>query len=197
MILVELSSVPVEALPVAEFRDHLRLGTGFSDDAAQDTLLEALLRSSMAAIEGKTQKALLSRSFRWRITAWRGFQREQLPLAPITQISGAKIIEADGVETVIVPTSYVLEEDAHHPAFASRGFGLPVIPISGAAEIEFVAGYSADWAGVPSDLKQAVLVLAADFHEHRHGEGADGALPTRVLQLLAPYRPMRLFGRRS
>ena len=31
MMLIEQTSVPLSALPVAEFKDHLRLGTGFSD----------------------------------------------------------------------------------------------------------------------------------------------------------------------
>lgn len=196
MILSELTPVPAALLPVAELKDHLQLGTGFTDDAAQDAFLEALLRSAIAAIETRTQKALFSRSFRWKLTAWRGFQREELPVAPVTSITSVQITEADGSVTPISPQSYVLEEDGHHPAIAARGFGLPTVPVAGTIEIEFVAGYGSDWLSLPPALRQAVLVLAADFHEHRHDKGRDGDLPTRVLQLIAPFRVMRLFGRR-
>ena len=51
MMLVEETTVPMSALPVAEFKDHLRLGSGFSDDGIQDALLDAHLRAAMAAIE--------------------------------------------------------------------------------------------------------------------------------------------------
>ncbi len=195
MILVELTPVPASLLPVAEFRDHLKLGTGFADDAAQDSLLETQLRAAIAAIEARTAKALFSRTFRWRLTSWRGFQREELPVAPVTQIVSFKILEGDGDETVIPPDSYVLEQDFQVPALASKGFGLPTVPVAGSVEIELVAGYGADWSQIPADLRQAVLILAADFHENRRDGGDGGVLPTRVMQLIAPFRVMRLFGR--
>lgn len=196
MILVELTPVPAALLPVAELKQHLRLGTGFADDAAQDALLETYLRSALAAIEARTSKALFSRSFRWKLTAWRGFQREELPVAPVTHVTSVKIIEADGSETAVPATSYVLELDAHHPCLAAKGLGLPTIPVAGSVEIEFVAGFGADWASLPPALRQAVLIVAAEFHENRHETGADAVLPTRVMQLIAPFRVMRLFGRR-
>ncbi len=63
MMLVEQTSVPVAALPVAEFKDHLRLGTGFADDGVQDSVLESYLRASMAAIEARTGKVLITRGY--------------------------------------------------------------------------------------------------------------------------------------
>ena len=43
MLLIEMTPVPDAALPVAAFRDHLRLGSGFADEGAEDALLQALL----------------------------------------------------------------------------------------------------------------------------------------------------------
>ena len=71
MNLVELTEVPDEALPVALLREHLRLGTGFPDDSLQDALLAGFLRAALAAIEGRTGKALLERSFALTLSAWR------------------------------------------------------------------------------------------------------------------------------
>lgn len=50
MMLSEVTAVPLAALPVAEFKDHLRLGTGFADDGAQDALVEGYLRAAIAAV---------------------------------------------------------------------------------------------------------------------------------------------------
>lgn len=61
MMLSEVTGVPQAALPVADFKDHLRLGTGFADDSVQDALAESYLRAAVSAIEGGSAR-------RW----WRG-----------------------------------------------------------------------------------------------------------------------------
>ncbi len=86
MMLVELSSVPPDALPVAGFKNHLRLGSGFAGDGLQDETLEAFLRAALASIEARTGKILLEREFRWSVTAWRDRDRQPLPLAPVSAI---------------------------------------------------------------------------------------------------------------
>ena len=58
-MLIEQTSVPVSALPVAEFKDHLRLGAGFADGALQDAVLETCLRAAISSIEARTGKALI------------------------------------------------------------------------------------------------------------------------------------------
>jgi len=197
MTLVELTPVPTAQLPIAEFKDHLRLGTGFADDATQDSLLETFLRSALSAIEQRTSKALYLRPFHWKLISWRGFQREELPLAPVATIDAVKIIEPDGSEVIFAPEAYALQPDAHRPLLVARGYGLPTVPVAGSIQIEFMAGYAPDWQGLPTDLRQAVLLTAADYHEQRHDGQRDVAQSTRVTQLIAPYRVMRLFGGRS
>ena len=84
MMLVEETTVPPSALPVTQFKDHLRLGSGFSDDGLQDGLLESFLRAAMAAIEARTGKILIEREFRWTLNAWRNGARQALPVAQQT-----------------------------------------------------------------------------------------------------------------
>ncbi len=69
MMLIELGQVPDTALPVSAFRDHLQLGSGFSDDGAQDAVLIAEVRAAIASVEKETGKALLERRF--QSTSWR------------------------------------------------------------------------------------------------------------------------------
>jgi hypothetical protein len=40
---------------------------------------------------------------------------------------------------------------------------LPTLGSGRFAEIEFLAGYSATWDGLPADIRQAVLMLAGTF----------------------------------
>ena len=82
-MLVEETTVPVAALAVDQFKDHLRLGSGFSDDGIQDGMLGGHLRASMAAIEARTGKILIEREFSWTLTAWRDDRRQPLPVSRV------------------------------------------------------------------------------------------------------------------
>jgi uncharacterized phiE125 gp8 family phage protein len=184
----------VAALPVAEFRDHLRLGTGFADDALQDGVLETCLRAALAAIEARTGKAVLRRGFQWSVTAWRDLGRQVLPVSPVAAITRLAIVDRTGAEAVIAPERYALARDTHRPALVAQGFLLPSIPVGGSAEIAFEAGYGAQWVGVPADLRKAVFLLAASYYEARHGTGGAAGFPPDVNALLPPYLQVRLFG---
>ena len=193
MILIEQTQVPDTALPVAEFRDHLQLGSGFADDGFQDAVLMPQLRAAMAAIEADTGKALLRRTYRYVVTAWRELAHEFLPVAPVTAIQSFAVTDVSGGAEMIPSGGYRLIEDTHRPQLKWLGLVLPTIPVGGRAEIVFEAGFSPDWAGVPADLKQAVLMLAAQYYENRSGFERQ-AVPDGVSGLLKTYRPVRLFG---
>jgi len=195
MLLTELSTVPTAALPVAEFKDHLRLGTGFSDDGVQDAVLDGCLRAAIAAAEAKTGKALISRSFLWSLTAWRDLARQVLPMAPVSEITQLSILDRQNVETVIDVAKYHLEKDTHRPSLVASTLVLPTIPVNGSAEIYFTAGYGTAWADVPADLARGVFLLAAHYYEHRHETATDmSQMPFGIASLLERFRDVRLFG---
>ncbi|MDJ0627302.1 MAG: head-tail connector protein [Rhodobacter sp.] len=195
MMLVEQTTVPSEALPVAEFKDHLRLGTGFADDGVQDTVLESYLRASMAAIEARTGKVLIARDYSWTLTGWRELSRQALPVAPVTEIAEVKVIDRHGAETVIDPERYRLEADAQRPRIVSTGLHLPLIPVHGSVEVQFTAGFGPDWQALPADVGQAVFLLAAHYYENRAAMIAgETPMPFGVSLLIDRYRTVRLFG---
>ncbi|HHL20743.1 MAG TPA: hypothetical protein ENJ52_04370 [Aliiroseovarius sp.] len=195
MMLVELTTVPGTAIPVAEFKEHLRLGTGFADDGVQDSVLENFLRAALSAIEARTGKALFSRSFQWTLTAWRDLAAQALPVAPVTAITSLSIVDRLGTTEVIDPSKYVLEQDMHRPRLVATTFCLPAIPVAGSAVIVFDAGFGAAWTDIPFDLRQAVLLLAAHYYEHRSDAAASGReIPHGVTSLIQRYRNVRLFG---
>ncbi|GGD40588.1 head-tail connector protein [Sinisalibacter lacisalsi] len=194
MMLVEQTTVPGAALPVADFKHHLRLGTGFADDGVQDTVLEAFLRAAISAIEARTGKALIARDFSWTLTAWRDLGAQALPLAPVSALTTLTITDRLGGEEVVDPSRYRLELDQHRPRLVATGFTLPVIPVGGSAVIGFTAGFGPAWGDVPADLAQAVFLLAARFYEDRGTGQGEAEMPAGVAALIARYRPVRLFG---
>ncbi|QBX99841.1 hypothetical protein E2K80_03090 [Rhodophyticola sp. CCM32] len=192
MMMVELTSVSSAALPVAELTDHLRLATGFADDGSQDGQLESCLRAALSSIEARIGKALYQRRFAWQLSKWQSDEVQALPLAPVESIESIKVISRSGVETVLDSDRYVLRSDTHRPDILGLGGALPSPSQGGTIEIEFTAGYSADWSGVPADLRQAVMIQAAEFYGGRADH--DTGLPFAVTVLIEPYRAIRLRG---
>lgn len=192
MMMVELTSISNAALPVAELTDHLRLAAGFADDGSQDAQLESCLRAAISSIEARIGKALYRRRFAWQLSKWQSSDLQVLPLAPVESIDSVKVISRSGVETLVPDDRYVLRSDTHRPAIESVGGALPSPSQGGTIEIEFTAGYGIDWFGLPADLRQAVLIQAAEFYGGQADH--DTGLPFAVTVLVEPYRALRLRG---
>ena len=192
-MLIEDTLIPVEALPVAAFRAHLRMGTGFGNETLQDDLLEAHLRAALAAIEARTGTILLARSFSWTVFAWRHPDAVTLPVAPIEVITAVTLVDRSGGETIIPSDRWRLIATRQTPQLSATTGALPTIPGHGHARIGFIAGFGPTWGDVPADLAQAVMLLAAHFYEFRHSaEGRGVDIPADIAALIAPHRTMRV-----
>ena len=195
MMLTELTSVPGAALPVQALKDHLRLGSGFTDGALQDGLIESYLRAAMAAIEGRIGKALIARTYNLVLEDWRQGDEQPLPVAPVSAIASVTVFDAANTATVIAADRWHLVQDMQRPKLAAVGVLLPVVPMDGRAEVVFTAGFGAAWSAVPADLAQAVLLLAAQYYENRHESGqAVAGLPKAVQVLIERWRTVRVLG---
>lgn len=189
MNLIETSTVADGDLPVATLRAHLRLGTGFADSATGDPLLAQYLRAAMAVIEARTGKVLMQRDFRLELPGWRWPDAQALPVAPVSAVAAVRLIDAAGVPAVVDADRWRLLADRHRPQIVATGAVLPLAPAGGRIEVDFTAGFAVAWDGLPDDLKQAVMLLAAQYYEGRTG-GAD--LPGTVAPLLARWMPVRI-----
>jgi len=195
MNLTETTTLSSADFPVAEFTEHLRLGSGFADDGAQNALLEMCLRAAMGAIEARTGKILVARGFRWSISTWRRESGAQaLPVAPITAITQLEMISADGASETIDPARYGLIEDSQRPRLVPIGAGFSEISTYGQAQISFDAGYGG-WPEIPADLQRAMLMLAAGYYENRDSMGQAAAqIPLGISALIEPYKRIRIGG---
>ena len=194
MMLTEETPVPTAALPVEEMKDHLRLSSGFADDALQDELIESYLRAALAAIEGRIGKMLFRRRFLWVLECWRD-DEQALPVAPVSGIVSVTLVDTTGGEVVAPPAGYRLITDLHRPRLAGKGTALPTIPTDGMVRIVFDAGFGPAWSDLPVDLRQAVLLLGAEYYEHRNDAVAQVAgLPFGVVTLTERWRTVRILG---
>lgn len=196
MILTEVSAPAAAVVPVRAFAEHLALGSGFADDGAQDAVLELYLRAAMAAIEARLGRALLAREFSWSVQSWREEASQRLPVGPVRTVASVTLVAADGSEEVADPETWSVLRDSQRPRIVGRfGRSLPRIPRAGRAEIRFSAGFGEAWDEIPSDLRQAVFLLATHFYENRADTGAvSGSMPFGVLVLIEAYRTTRIGG---
>jgi uncharacterized phiE125 gp8 family phage protein len=193
MTLIEKTAIPDAGLPVAAFKAHLRLGSGFGSSDLQDEVLGSFLRAAMTAVEGRTGKILIERSFSLRLSDWSDPAAQVLPLAPVLSVTQVEQLEADASRHDLDPALYWLEGDAQTPRLRARGAVLPRVSAGGAVVVHFEAGFSPDWDGVPADLRQAVLLLAAHYYEYRHDTGlSNGCMPFGVSSLIERYKHIRL-----
>lgn len=200
MMLVELTAPALEALPVAGLRAHLRLGSGFdmAEDAAETAALAGFLRAAIATIEARTGKVLLARQFRLRLDEWRDPAGQPLPLAPVTSVDRVEIDDGTGQLVPVDAALWRLVPDAQRPVLVPRGNAwLPNVPQDGFVSVTFSAGFGLSWDTVPADLAQAVLLLAARYHEDRTFEGSHSALPFGVSALIERWRSVRVLGGRG
>lgn len=195
MRLTERTPVPDAALPIEAMKAHLRLGSGFGDEGLQDGLIAGYLRAALAAIEGRTGKALIARGFRLELEGWRDAGGQTLPVAPVGRIEVVRILDAAGGAVTVDAARLRLVPDPHRPRLVPAGTALPAVPTGGRAEIDFEAGFGAAWEAVPPDLRQAVLMLGAHVHEFRHEAGIEqGAAPFGVAALIERWRNVRVLG---
>lgn len=200
MLLIEETAPAAAALPVAALRHHLRLGSGFemADDPAEDNALAGFLRAAIATIEARTGKVLLTRRFRMQLDDWRDRLGQSLPLAPVIEVERIEIDDGKGVATELAPENWRLIQDSQRPMILPAGVILPHVPRTGSVIITFRAGFGDSWDKVPADLAQAVMMLAARYHEDRSFEGSPSAMPFGVSALIERWRAVRtLAGRGS
>lgn len=192
MILQEVTPVPDTNLPLEEFKDHLRIGTAFGEDTLQDKVLEGFLRAALSAIESRTAKALIARLFTLTIYEWKQTSAQDFPLAPVTSVSSVVLRDANDVDSTLAASVYRLRGDAIVPQLVAASGCLPNISSGGSAIVTFVAGYGG-WSEVPADLKQAVMLLAAHYYEHRNEmQLGQGCMPFGVTALVERYRALRV-----
>lgn len=196
MMLVEETAPELAALPIAQLRAYLRLGSGFelATSPDEDAALAGFVRAAIAAIEARTDKVLLTRSFLLRLTAWREDEGQPLPLAPVSDIHEVVLELADGQQKPIDPAHWQLKADMHRPALLPKSAYLPPVPSGAAVRIRFQAGFGASWEQVPADLAQAVLMLAAHYYEDRGQPNSASALPFGVSALIERWRLVRILG---
>jgi uncharacterized phiE125 gp8 family phage protein len=189
-----LNGPAIEPVSLSETKQWLRI-----DENDEDDLLAALNVSARLTIEAYTRRSLLTQNWRMTLDAWpqsskcRAPLAISIPFAPFRQISAVRVFDKTDVAQIVAPNSY------HAPAADDRArltfTSQPPAPgrRNDGIEIDVVAGYGDNASDVPEPLRRAILMLVAQWHEHRGDtQTSNDAMPLAVKALAAPYRRERL-----
>lgn len=169
-------------MPVAA-RDELKRWLAISS-ASEDSLLEALLRSSLDMCEAFTGTMVLVQTCEEYLpasTAW-----QALSAAPVRMLQLVAAHPNEGSATILGAGDYELDIDADR-------IGRVRMISQGAARrllIIYEAGLASQWDQVPDGLRQGIIRLAA--HHYRERDGAGSTPPASVAALWRPWRRLRL-----
>ena len=178
-----LAGPAVEPVTLAEAKAHMRI-----DAADEDDLIGALLAAARVAAETEIRRVMIEQSWRAFVEAWPA-SGIALPVQPALSVDAVRAIDTDGAATVLDPGDYAFDVADGTVALENAVAGTDHY------EIDFKAGYGAAGDDVPQPLRQAILMLATHWHEHRSAvDDSNDATrtPLAYRELIAPYRRMAL-----
>lgn len=179
-----IASVPaVEPVTLAEARAHTRV-----DDTADNSLVSALITAARRMAESYTRRVFITQSWTMYRDQAPTESYLEIPKAPLLGITSIVTYSDTDAATTFSSSNYyvdiatkpgrvVLRSTASWPTFTRTANGFVV---------NFVAGYDATGAGVPADIRQAILMIVAHLYENRGDSVSE--IPAVARALLDPYK---------
>lgn len=155
-----------EPVSVSEIKTHCRISHDYEDD-----LIESLGKAARKHIEDvMLWRQLMPATYKLFFEYFPS-QEIVLPMPPLMGISSVKYLDSAGVQQTWDAANYIVDTNSEpgriRPAYSvvwpSVGRVQP-----NAVEIIYTAGY-VNAELVPQTYKQAILMLAAHWYEHREG----------------------------
>jgi len=183
----------IEPVSLDEAKAWLR-----QDASDEDDLIQALIVSARITLETYTRRFFVTQIWRLAYDAWplrridQGGATMALPFAPLQNVAAIRVYDAAGAATTLAPTTYVA------PAAGARArlAFLATPPDPGRAvdgiEIDLVLGYGSLASDTPAPLRSAMLMLIAQWREHRGDDAGAASLPAGVCALASSFRRERL-----
>lgn len=172
------------AVSVAELKAHTRVDWG-----TDDLLIEGLIKAAIAHLEGILERAFVSQTWVQKFSEFDDVM--PLPIADAIEITSIKYYDGDNVEQTASTALYGFFNDRAGPCVELLdGASWPATYVRrDAVAITYVAGFG-NATGVPQDIKQAIMMLAAHWYENREAvvEGSFEQLPFAVQALISRHR---------
>jgi uncharacterized phiE125 gp8 family phage protein len=147
------------AINLEDLKSHLRVT---SND--EDGLLSIYAKAAAQLFETNTRRRLISRTFRWEQpdfpTDCHGIE---LPFAPVSAVSSVQYYDTAGTLTTWGASNYYLDTVSLPPRVTLRpNKTYPTVQHDrpNGVQVNFTAGYGANYQSVPEGIQWAVMLLA-------------------------------------
>lgn len=190
MNITTLAGPAVEPVGLAEAKAYLRIGHD-----GEDALVSGLVATARSRIEAASGLALIQRTLKVVIDRWPAAMTEtrelRLPVRPAVSLTSVEVMDRQG-DASDVTDRFTLEAGRGARLIWSNGtLPWPETPTQG-VEIVYVAGFGDAAEDVAEALRLAVKRLTAHAYLTRDPETIAGPIPGDVMELLSPWRRVRL-----
>lgn len=181
----------VEPVTVAEIKNHLRV-----TENDEDILIAGLITAARKIVEQYTRRALITQTFRLYLDEFPDSDLIELPYPPLISVSSVTYTDPDGVSRTLSPLLYQVDNRSTpgRILLSSDGAWPSTDDNVNAVTIEYLAGYGATGAAVPSPIRLAITHLVSHWFENREPYTTTQlqTVPHTFELILMPYRFLRL-----
>lgn len=185
---LSLASAPtIEPVSVQEARLHCRV-----DDSADNSYVTALITAARIMAEQFTRRVFITQSWVMYMDAWPCDRFIEIPKAPLQGISSIVTYDDSDAATTFASSNYYVDliSKPGRVVLRSTASWPDVDRVANGIVINFVAGYGAAPAGIPQDIRQAILLIVAHLYENRGDVSAE--MPATAELLLGNYREIKI-----
>lgn len=154
-----------EPVTVSELKEHTRV-----EISADDTLLQNQIVAARKHLESETNRAFVTQTWKLVLDEFPGGDEPiVVPKPPLQSVSSVKYTPEDSAEATFASSNYIVDTDSEPGRIAvkrDQSWRTDNLQAVAGVAVEFVAGYG-DPSAVPQQLKQAIMLLAAHWYEHR------------------------------
>jgi len=154
----------IEPVSVDEAKFQARV-----DGSVEDGLIQAYIETARDYCEKVQNRAYIEQTWEMVLDSAPG-RIITLPQPPLMSVSSIIFTDAEGVQTTVDAGDYLVDVVSQPGRVLLKdGKDWPdiVYPVTGGVKITFKAGYGATAADVPRAVKQAILLLVADWYKNR------------------------------
>lgn len=179
----KVTTAPVnEPWTLSDVKNYLKV-----DTSADDTLITTLISAARQAAESYLNMALITQTITEKLDRLNS-PTLYLSVSPVISVSNFQYADSQNTTQTFASTNYVVDTYSK-PARLSLAYGKTWPTLYGNINdvtITYTAGFGTEASGVPTQIRQAMLMMIADSYDNR--EDYVKKMPTASQYLLDQYR---------
>lgn len=154
-----ITDAAIEPVSLTDFKNSAKV-----DADSEDALVSVYISAARKHFELITDKICNTQT--WELNFDRVRRWIKIPKNPVQSVTSVTYIDGAGVSQILSTDDYIVDIKSEPARIRIENFP-EVDDTLNALTVNFIAGYGATVETVPTDIRRAVLYMAAQFYEHR------------------------------